>query len=107
MGASSVRQWVKHFKDGNTDISDQPRSCHPQTASTEHNKERVDALIRDDRRVTVRAIAAELGIGYSAVQEMVETLGYRKICARLVPHLVTEDHKLQRKNTSSQLVSPL
>jgi len=26
MGASSVRQWVKHFKDGNTSIQDQPRS---------------------------------------------------------------------------------
>jgi hypothetical protein len=25
MGASSVRRWVKHFKDGNTDIADQPR----------------------------------------------------------------------------------
>jgi hypothetical protein len=24
MGASSVRRWVKHFKDGNTDIADQP-----------------------------------------------------------------------------------
>jgi hypothetical protein len=22
MGASSVRRWVKHFKDGNTDIAD-------------------------------------------------------------------------------------
>jgi len=26
MGASSVRRWVKHFKDGNTSIQDQPRS---------------------------------------------------------------------------------
>jgi hypothetical protein len=25
MGANSVRRWVKHFKDGNTDIADQPR----------------------------------------------------------------------------------
>lgn len=81
MGASSVRRWVKHLKDGNTDITGQPRRGRPQTAHTEHNKERVDALIRDDRRLTVRAIAAELRIGYSAVQEMVESLGYQKICA--------------------------
>jgi hypothetical protein len=25
MGTTSVRRWVKHFKDGNTDIADQPR----------------------------------------------------------------------------------
>jgi len=30
MGASSVRRWVKHFKDGNTSIQDQPRSGRPQ-----------------------------------------------------------------------------
>ena len=29
MGASSVRRWVKHFKDGNTNIQDDPRSGRP------------------------------------------------------------------------------
>jgi len=53
MGASSVRRWVKHFKDGNTSIQDQPRSRRPRTASTERNKERVDEIIQDDRLVTV------------------------------------------------------
>ena len=53
MGASSVRRWVKHFKDGNTSIQDQPRSSRPRTASTERNKERVDEIIQDDRLVTV------------------------------------------------------
>ena len=53
MGASSVRRWVKHFKDGNTSIQDQPRSGRPQTASTEPNKKRADEIIKEDRRVTV------------------------------------------------------
>ena len=50
MGASSVRRWVKHFKDGNTSIQDEPRSGRPRTASTECNTERVDEIIQDDRR---------------------------------------------------------
>ena len=29
MGASNVRRWLKHFKDGNTSIKDQPRSFRP------------------------------------------------------------------------------
>jgi len=29
MGASSVRRWVKHFKDGNTSIQNEPRSGSP------------------------------------------------------------------------------
>ena len=71
---------MKHFKDGNTRIQDQPRSGCPQTASTERNKERVDETIQDDRRVTVDTIAQTLGLGHNAVQEMTESLGYRKEC---------------------------
>jgi transposase len=52
MGTSSVRRWVKHFKDGNTDIADQPRCGRPRTAATEHNKQKVDEQIRQDRRIT-------------------------------------------------------
>ena len=76
-------RWVKHFKDGNTSIQDQPRSSCPRTASTERNKERVDEIIQDDRRVTVDTVARTLGLGHNAVQEMIESLGYRKICVRI------------------------
>ena len=51
MGASSVRRWVKHFKNGNMSIQDQPWSGGPRTTSTERN-ERVDEIVQDDRRVT-------------------------------------------------------
>jgi len=104
MGASSVRRWVKHFKDGNMSIQDQPRSGQPRTASTERNKERVDKIIQDDRHVTVDTTARTLGIGHYAVQEMIESLGYRKVCARCVPRLLTEDHKGQQKTITSELL---
>ena len=80
MGASSVRRWVKHFKDGNTSIQDQPRSGRPRAASTEPNKKRVDEMIKEERRVRMDAIATKIGIGHSAVQEMSGNLGYWKIC---------------------------
>jgi hypothetical protein len=40
---------VKHFKDENMSIHDQPHGGCPQTASTEPNKERVDEIIKEDR----------------------------------------------------------
>jgi len=104
MGDSSVQRWVKHFKDGNTSIQDQPRSGRPRTASTERDKERVDEIIQDDRCVTVDTIARTLGIRHNAVQEMIESLGYRKVCARWIPRLLTEDHKGQRKAITSELL---
>jgi transposase len=82
MGASSVRRWVKHFKDGNTDIANQPRCGRPRTAATERNQQKVDELIRQDRMISIREIAAQLGVGHHAVQEMMEILGYRKVRSR-------------------------
>ncbi|PNF34140.1 hypothetical protein B7P43_G01150 [Cryptotermes secundus] len=104
MGANCVRRWVKHFKDGNTSIENEPRSGRPRRASTESNKKRVDEIIQDDRRVTLNTIARKLGIGHSAVEEMIESLGYRKVCARWVPLLLTEDHKGQRKAITPELL---
>jgi transposase len=91
-GTSSVRRWVKHFKDGNTDIADQPRCGRPITAATESNKQKVDEL-RQNRSITVREIAVQLGVGNHAVQDMMEILGYRTVCSRWVPRLLTEEHK--------------
>ena len=78
MGASSVRWWVKHFKDGNTSIQGKSRNGRPRTASTEPNKKRVDEIIKEDRCVTLDAIATKLGIGRNAVQEMIGSLDYQK-----------------------------
>jgi transposase len=58
MGVSSVRRWVKHFEDGNTDIDNQPRCGRPRTAATEGNEPEVDELIRRNRRITFREIVA-------------------------------------------------
>jgi transposase len=63
MGASSVRRWVKQFRDGKTDIADEPHCGRPRTAATERIKQKFNELIRQDRRITVREIAAQLGVG--------------------------------------------
>jgi len=54
--------------------------------------------------VTVDTISRIIGIGLNAVQEKIESLGYRKVCARWVPRLFTKDHNGQRKAISSELL---
>jgi len=78
MDASSVRRWVKRFKDGNTSIQDQPHSGRPRTASTESNKKVVDEIIKEDRHVMLDTIATKLGTEHNAAQEMNGSLDYRK-----------------------------
>jgi hypothetical protein len=96
MGASSVRRRVKHFKDGNTDIADQPRCGRPRTTATERNKQKFDELIRQDRRITFREIAAQLGVGQHAVREMMEILGYRKFVPVVFPLCLRVQRNIKR-----------
>ncbi|GFN78245.1 histone-lysine N-methyltransferase SETMAR [Plakobranchus ocellatus] len=53
----------------------------------------------------IREIALKLEIPKSTVHEIVhDTLGYRKVSARWVPKMLTEDHKLQRVEISQRLL---
>jgi hypothetical protein len=89
MGAGSVRRWVKYYKNGNTDIADQPLCGQQRTAATESNRQEVDELIRQDGRVTVRETAGQIAV---------EVLGYRKFCSRWIPRFITDTkgHKTVR-----------
>jgi hypothetical protein len=51
IGVSSGWHWIKHCKDGNTDTGNWPCIDQPRTATTECNKQKVDALVKDDQRV--------------------------------------------------------
>lgn len=51
---SNVRRWVKKFKEDETSAEDKPRSGMPSTTATEKHQNRVEEMIRANRRITVR-----------------------------------------------------
>ncbi|GFO05470.1 histone-lysine N-methyltransferase SETMAR [Plakobranchus ocellatus] len=105
MSRSRVYQWCTWFGEGRTSLGDEPKSGRPKTSTNEENTTRVDELIRCDRRMKIREIALKLKIPKSTVHEIVhDTLGYRKVSARWVPKMLTEDHKLQRVEISQRLL---
>jgi hypothetical protein len=75
-------------------ITNQLQCGQPRTAATECNKQKVDKLLRPDQRIMVREISLQLGVGHHVVQEMVEILGYWKVCSCWFPHLLTEESKM-------------
>ena len=81
MSRKQVSVWCKAFSDGRTSVEDEPRSGRPCTSSGADQVNRVDALIRQDRRYKVRDLALELDISKSVVHEIVQKLGYRKVSA--------------------------
>ena len=84
--------------------------CSFQIRSNTHffydHVERVRAVIRGNRRLTVREVANEVGISIgSCHQILTEKLHMRRISAKFVPRLLTGDQKENRVEISQELLA--
>ncbi|XP_052753346.1 histone-lysine N-methyltransferase SETMAR-like [Galleria mellonella] len=92
------------FKRGNTNLTDDVHEGRPSTATTEDNISVVRHMIETDKRVTYQQIRASLGIGMSQVHKILhEHLAVRKLCARWIPHNLTEAQKLRRVDWCNEM----
>ncbi|GFS69325.1 FLJ37770-like protein [Trichonephila clavipes] len=90
----SISQSGKWHKESREEVADEPRSGCPTTARTEENVDRVREVLRTDRQLSVQKIADTLHMSTFAVQGIVtEDLQKRKVCAKLVPNVLTQDQK--------------
>ena len=81
------------------------RAGWPVSALTEKNAATVKTFIEEDARYTVQAIELS-GIHSSSVLKILhERLGLRKICARWVPHLLTDVQKQSQVGLASQVIA--
>jgi len=105
MSQQKVYEWVERFKSGRTRVTDEGHSGQPSTSRTQDHIDRADAMIREDRRITVSKVTAHLdnSIG-SAYAILHDDLRYRKVCARWVPKELTVVHKRQRVEVANQFV---
>ena len=90
-------------------MEDDLRSGRPSTSKTEENVERVWQKVRSDRRLTVRVIANELGMNSERVWRTIitEDLGMRRICAKMVPRLLTDEQKEWRVEVCQDILTRL
>ena len=86
----TVCKWVRRFNDGRESIENDPRVGRPVSVLTEKDVATVKTLIEEDARYTVQEIEEVSGIHSSSVLKILcERL--RKICARWVLHLLTDE----------------
>ena len=72
---------------------------------TPENTRRVERLILDNRRVSVREISEELEISIGSVEEIIhKELNFNKVSARWVPRLFKPDQLEKRVEVSKKLL---
>ncbi|UYV80594.1 hypothetical protein LAZ67_19000892 [Cordylochernes scorpioides] len=101
MSIQMVRRCRSWFLEGRQNVHDDERSGRPVTATDNAAVAAVRNVVEADRRVTIDEIIIRLPsgieIGRSSIGTiMSDVLNFRKVCARWVPRLLSENHKQQR-----------
>ena len=108
MDVKNVRKWVRRDNSccaGEMSVSDEHRPGRPISVTCDENKCRVDAMIQENRRIKPRDIALKLCISQERVHLIIETLNYRKVCARWVPRQLTDLMKGHKKTVAQELLN--
>jgi len=102
---ATVKNWVAQFKRGDFSTCDAPRPERPNTLTTPEIIDQIHELILENRRISAKSIAEQLGISRERVGSIShEDLDMRKLSPKWVPKCLKADQKRQRCQSSEQLL---
>jgi len=70
LSKTNVYKWYKLFQDGREDANDEPRSGRPSTSTTDENVQAVKKIVLENRRITIREVAEDVGISLGSCHEI-------------------------------------
>jgi len=92
-----VFEWFSHFKKGDLSIEDQPHSGCPSSSQNDENIAKIREKLNEDCRYTIDELSEVTGVSWSSVQRILtQDLGMRRVAAKFVPCLLTEDQQQSR-----------
>lgn len=106
MKKTSVYEWYKRFQDGREDVEDDERSGRPNTSIIDENVKKVEKMVMNDRRITIREVADEVGISIGSCHNIFSNvLGMKRVAAKFIPKLLNFDQKNNRMNIAQELLN--
>ena len=70
MSRTQCYEWFKRFKEGTMSVGEYSRPGRPSTSTNDGHVERLRAVIRGNRRLTVREVADEVGISIESCHQI-------------------------------------
>jgi len=102
---ATFKIWVTQFKCGDFSTCDAPRLKRPKTVTTLEIIDKIHKLILEDRRISAKSIAEQLGISHERVGSIInEDLDMRNLSAKWVPKCLNADQKPQWCHSSEKLL---
>lgn len=90
MSRTRVFEWHKRFSEGREEVDDDEHPGRPSTSKTDENIEKVNEIVRNDRRLSIRMIASIINIDKETVRQILhDKLNMKKVCAKMVPKNLT------------------
>jgi len=101
---SCASVWFSHFKKGDLSIKDQPHSGRPSSSQKDKNIKKIRKKLNEDHRYTIDELSEVTGVSRSSVQRILtQDLGKRRVAAKFVLHLLTEDQRKSRLSVCQDL----
>ena len=103
---ATVYNWVNEFKRYSTSTKDEHRPGRPVEVTTPEMINKIHDMVLSDRRIKVREIVEATGISQDTVFSILhEKLSVKKISARWVPRLLSEENKRNRVVDSEAILA--
>jgi len=94
---ATVKNWVAQVKRGDFSTCDAPRPGRPKTVTTPEIIDQIHELVLEDRRISDKSIAEQLGVSRERVGSIIhEDLDMRKLSAKWVSKCLNADQNRQR-----------
>jgi len=91
LSRTQCHEWCQRFKSGRMSVEDDPKSGRPSTSMDDDHVEKVLAVSRQNRRLTVHEVFEEVGICKSSCHLILtDKLQMRRVAAKFVPRLLTD-----------------
>ena len=98
-------KWHERFKGGRQSVDDDERPGRPSTSTDDPHVDKINTLVRENRRLTIRELSEECGISVGSCYEILtEKLKMHRVAAKFVPRLMTDDQKANRVRVCRELL---